>query len=95
MPRLHYLIKRGGVALVGSEAEERNQFLRVALVVDGTQLHYTAEALDDVSILVLVFGRDTLEELNKAADDDGLDLLEESRVLQGLTRNVEGKIVGW
>jgi hypothetical protein len=70
-----YLIERSCVTLVGSEPQKRNQLLSVPLVVDGAQLHHTAEALDDVSVLVVVFGCNALEELDKAADDDGLDLL--------------------
>jgi len=81
----------GGLGRI--EAEELSELAAVLGVLVDTELQVLAEGLVELAEVVLVLG-DLAEEVHALLDDVLADDLEDLVLLEGLTRNVEGEILG-
>mmetsp|Transcript_18093 Transcript_18093/g.30891 ORF Transcript_18093/g.30891 Transcript_18093/m.30891 type:complete len:540 (-) Transcript_18093:58-1677(-) len=79
--------------LGGVESEEVGELLPVGGVLVDSELEVLGELLVELLVVLLVLG-DLGEHLEALLDDVLLDDLEDSVLLQGLSRDVQGQVVG-
>jgi hypothetical protein len=83
------LVRRFG----GEEAEEFSEFAAVLRILMNTELQVLAERLVELLEVVLVLG-DLTEEIHALLDDVLADDFEDLVLLEGLTGDVEGEVLG-
>jgi len=92
---LPYLIQRSEITLIGCEPDQVHELVAVLGVTDGAEFEGVAIYFVNPGELLGIFICDTCKHLQKALDDNLLDLLQECSVLERLTRNIQWKVLRW
>ena len=90
---LSYLVQRSKITLIGCEPDQVHEFVAVLGVIDGAEFEGVAIYFVNLGELLGIVICDTCKHLQKALDDDLLDLFQERSVLEHLARNIQWKVL--